>query len=160
MKPGERYTIKYVTDQPDLWSSSDPVRPELGVEFKTAKGRGVFGLLGEDGEWKAFLCYARVFLIPDCVEELEEFTREDGNIVIPYTVWSHEKGAGRTIINEVINLIRNDASMNVDRVVTLSPKTEMARKFHLRNDATQFRMNRTTVNFEYSISEEDHNDTN
>ena len=147
-----KYKIEDVTARPLLWESSDPVRPELGVEFKTSPGRGVFGLLGEDGEWKAFLCYARVFLIPNCVEELEEFTREDGNVVVPYTVWSHEKGAGRTIINEVLNLIRSDANMNIDRVVTLSPKTEMARKFHLRNDATQFRMNHTTVNFEYAVS--------
>ena len=143
--------LEYVTDRPELWSSSDPVRPELSVEFKTAPGRAVLGLLGEDGEWKAFLCYARVFLIPRDVEELEEFTREDGNIVIPYTVWSNEKGAGRAIINEVLSLVRRDASMNIDRVVTLSPKTEMARKFHLRNNAAQFRMNRTTVNFEYEI---------
>jgi len=144
--------LEYVTDRPELWGSSDPVRPELSVQFKTAPGRAVLGLLGEDGEWKAFLCYARVFLIPRDVEELEEFTREDGNVVIPYTVWSNEKGAGRTIINEVLSLIRSDASMNVDRVVTLSPKTEMARKFHLRNDAVQFRMNSTTVNFEYEVS--------
>ena len=146
-----KYKLKKVTDQVHLWESSDPVRPQLDTQFKTAQGRGVFGLLGEDGAWKAFLCYARVFLIPCDVKELEEFTREDGNVVIPYTVWSHEKGAGRTIINEVLNLIRNDPSMNIDRVVTLSPKTEMARKFHLRNKAIQFRMNNTTVNFEYTL---------
>ena len=149
-----KYTLEYVTTKPHLWETSDPVRPELDVEFKTSPGRGVFGLLGEDGEWKAFLCYARTFLIPCDVEELEEFTREDGNIVIPYTVWSHEKGAGRTIINKVLDLVRGDGSMNVDRVVTLSPKTKMARKFHLRNDAVQFRMNRTTVNFEYEVTGE------
>ena len=146
-----KQTLENVTDRPSLWEATDPVRPELDADFKTAAGRGVFGLLGEDGEWKAFLCYARTFLIPCNVEELKEFTREDGNIVIPYTVWSNEKGAGRTIINEVLSLVRRDTSMNIDRVVTLSPKTEMARKFHLRNDAVQFRMNRTTVNFEYEI---------
>ena len=145
------HTLKKVTEQTHLWESSDPVRPELDTAFKTTPGRGVFGLLGEDGAWKAFLCYARVFLIPCSVEELEEFTREDGNVIIPYTVWSHEKGAGRTIINEVLNLIRSDANMNIDRVVTLSPKTEMARKFHLRNKAVQFRMNSDTVNFEYTL---------
>ena len=147
----KKNALEHVTDRPELWSSKDPVRPELDSKFKTAPGRAVLGLLGEDGEWKAFLCYARVFLIPSDVEELEAFTREDGNIIIPYTVWSHEKGAGRTIINEVLNLVRGDPYMNVDRVVTLSPKTEMARKFHLRNDAVQFRMNRATVNFEYKI---------
>lgn len=143
-------TLEHVTDKPHLWAHTDPVRPELDVVFKTAPGRGVLGLLGEDGEWKAFLCYARTFLIPKDVKELEELTREDGNVVIPYTVWSHAKGAGRTIINKVLDLVKG-TGMNVDRVVTLSPKTKMARNFHLRNNAVQLRMNPATVNFEYTV---------
>ena len=144
------YTLKNVTEDFSLWKDSDPVRPELDVEFKTAPGRGVFGLLGDDGKWKAFLCYAKTFLIPKCVEELDQFTKEDGNVIIPYTVWSNEKGAGRTIINEVLRLIK-DIDSTVDRVVTLSPLTEMARHFHLRNGASEFRLNDLTVNFEYEI---------
>ena len=144
------YKVEYVTKRPELWSGSDPVRPELDVEFKTSPGRGVFGLLGDDGEWKAFMCYARTFLIPKNVKELDEFTDSDGNVIIPYTVWSHEKGAGRTIINEVLWMIKN-IDTGIDRVVTLSPLTSMARKFHLRNSATEFRMNESTVNFEYEV---------
>ena len=149
LKKGDlmKYTLEHVTDKPGLWEHSDPVRPELGIKFKTSLGRGVFGLLGEDGSWKAFLCYARTFLIPKNVKELDEFTREDGNIIIPYTVWSNEKGAGRTIINEVLREISKTLS-DVDRVVTLSPQTTMARKFHLRNQAWEFRVNDATVNFE------------
>tara|TARA_Y100001970_G_C14251879_1_gene872437 strand:- start:4063 stop:4518 length:456 start_codon:yes stop_codon:yes gene_type:complete len=148
-----KYTLEYVTTKPHLWETSDPVRPELDVEFKTTPGRGVFGLLGEDGEWKAFLCYARTFLIPRNVKELDDFTSEDGNIIIPYTVWSHEKGAGRTIINEVLSVV-SKTRLDIDRVVTLSPPTTMARKFHLRNDAIEFRVNDTTVNFEYEVTGE------
>jgi len=144
------YTLEHVTAKHYLWESSDPVRPDLDVKFKTSQGRDVLGLIGEDGSWKAFLCYARTFLIPKDIEELEEFTRKDGNIIIPYTVWSHEKGAGRAIINEVLKMVQK-VDIGIDRVVTLSPKTEMARKFHLRNKATQFRINLTTVNFEYVI---------
>ena len=143
-------TLENVTDRPSLWEATDPVRPELDVEFKTATGRGVFGLLGDDGEWKAFLCYARTFLIPKDVDELERLTVEDGNVIIPYTVWSHERGAGRAIINEVLKRVK-DPALGIDRVVTLSPLTTMARKFHLRNNAKEFRMNETTVNFEYEI---------
>ena len=142
--------LEHVTNQPGLWKDSDPVRPDLDVEFKTQPGRGVFGLKCEDGEWAAFLCYARTFLIPKTVKELDEFTAVDGNIVVPYTVWSRKKGAGRAIINHVLQMASR-SSMNVDRVVTLSPLTDMARKFHLRNNATQFRMNDLTVNFEYEI---------
>ena len=38
---------------------------------------------------------------------------------------------------------------HIKRFVTLSPKTEMAKKFHLRNGATELQENETTVNFEY-----------
>ena len=48
-----KYELKHVTDKPDLWADNDPVRPELDIDFKTAQGRGVFGLLGEDEKWKA-----------------------------------------------------------------------------------------------------------
>jgi len=145
-----KYELKYVTDSPALWINQDPVRPELDVKFKTAKGRGVFGLLGEDEKWKAFMCYARTFLIPQNVEELDTLTSEDGNVIIPYTVWSNEKGAGKEIINQVLQFVKN-IEYNIDRVVTLSPLTKMARKFHLRNNAKEFRVNETTVNFEYEI---------
>ena len=146
------YELMWVTGNPELWSSKDPVRPELDVKFKTAPGRSVCGLLGNDGRWKAFLCYARTSDVPRNVEELKEMTTEDGRIVVPYTVWSHEKGAGRAIIYEVIKCI-GEFAMGIDRVVTLSPLTKMARKFHLRNDAVELRVNETTVNFEYNYGQ-------
>ena len=40
-------------------------------------------------------------------------------------------------------------SNHLNRLVTLSPLTEMAKKFHLRNKAKLFRVNETTQNFEY-----------
>ena len=150
MNIDNRYTIEHVTDRPSLWSSSDPVRPELDVDFKTSPGRGVLGLMGPDGEWKAFMCYARTTSVPGSVEELDQYTSPEGSCIIPYTVWSNEKGAGREIINQVLVLAK-DPDMKVERVVTLSPTTQMARKFHLRNGATIFRTNETTVNFEYKL---------
>lgn len=140
-----------VTCKPELWSEEDPVRPELDVEFKTAKGRGVFGLLAPDGEYKAFMCYAHTNSVPRNVEELSRLTTPTGNIVIPYTVWSREKGAGRQIINKVLELV--SATSRAQRVVTLSPLTDMARKFHLRNNAFELQKNETTVNFEYTIAQ-------
>ena len=85
-------TLKEVTLDPSLWSDSDPVRPELGIDFKTAPGRGVYGLQDDDGAWKAFLCYARTTVVPTSVEELSELTNPAGQIMIPYTVWSLERG--------------------------------------------------------------------
>ena len=39
----------------------------------------------------------------------------------------------------------------IKRFVTLSPKTEMARRFHIKNGAVVFRENADTVNYEYLV---------
>ena len=143
------YWLEDVTDQPELWCDEDPVRPELDVKFKTAPGRGVFGLLKSNGEYTAFLCYSRTTAVPKSVKHLDILTAADGSVVVPYTVWSRERGAGKRIVSKVVDFVR-DTGM-AERVVTLSPQTEMARKFHLRNKAVELQVNETTVNFEYTV---------
>jgi hypothetical protein len=39
----------------------------------------------------------------------------------------------------------------LNRFVTLSPKTEMAKKFHHKNGAETFRENEDSINYEYHI---------
>jgi hypothetical protein len=39
----------------------------------------------------------------------------------------------------------------VTRFVTLSPKTEMARRFHIKNGAHVLKENDSTVNYEYIL---------
>jgi len=143
------YSLIEVTDNENLWFNKDPVRPELNIAFRTASGRRVFGLMDADGSYKSFICIARTTAIPSDTKELDEFTSEFGGIVIPYSVWSYHKGAGREIINQVLDLARGDDS--VLRVVTLSPLTDMAKRFHLRNSAFELRVNASTVNFEYIL---------
>ena len=43
------------------------------------------------------------------------------------------------------------ASHHIDRLITLSPLTDMARKFHLKNGAKEVQVNLTTQNFEYDV---------
>ena len=83
--------------------------------------------------------------------ELKKFTDPEGNIVIPYTVWSRKKGAGKTIIDHLLKLARE--TKQIERVVTLSPLTLMATNFHERNGAIQIGLNAETQNFEYSIAD-------
>ena len=45
-------------------------------------------------------------------------------------------------------------SNHLNRLVTLSPLTDMARKFHLRNGAKELQVNETSQNFEYTIENE------
>jgi len=70
------------------------------------------------------------------------------NTAVFYTIWSYASGAGRRLIEEAQQQIRKEHP-EVDTYVTLSPKTEMARKFHLKNGAEVFRENPDTVNYLY-----------
>ena len=70
-----------------------------------------------------------------------------GMITIAYTVWSHERGAGRRIINMVRDLVGPFS----DRLITLSPKTLMAKNFHLKNGARLIAENESSFNFEYAL---------
>ena len=72
-----------------------------------------------------------------------------GQIAIAYTVWSKKKGGGKLIVKEVFKKIKKSNHLN--RLVTLSPLTEMATKFHSRNGAKLLQINETTQNFEYKI---------
>jgi hypothetical protein len=144
-----KWTLENVTENVEAWFNKDPVRPELSIEFRTGVGREVFALKDESGEYKAFCCLATTTAVPRSIEELDELTSEFGVFAIPYTVWSYQKGAGREIINQLVTL--SNQSKSIIKVATLSPLTEMARRFHLRNNAIELRVNETTVNFEYPL---------
>ncbi len=148
-----KYEIEIVSDRPDLWKDGDPVRPELGVAYKTYPGRHVYGLKDESGEYIAFCCVARTWDVPQDIMSLSSLTSVDGSIFVPYTVWSLRRGAGKAIINELLCKVRED-NLGIKRVVTLSPQTEMARRFHLRNGAKEVSSNIVTVNFEYPVTPE------
>ena len=62
-------------------------------------------------------------------------------------MWSKKKGGGKLIVKEVFKMIKKSNHLN--RLVTLSPITEMATKFHLRNKAKLISVNTETQNFEY-----------
>ena len=73
-----------------------------------------------------------------------------GKIAIAYTVWSKKRGGGKLIVKEVFKKIKKSNHLN--RLVTLSPLTEMATKFHSKNGAKLLQVNETTQNFEYQVS--------
>ena len=137
----------------------DPVRHELDNDFRTGYGRKIYGVEYK-GEIHAVMCFAYTNKIPTSVEELEKFSTDAflqsamrdqniGQIAIAYTVWSTKKGGGKLIVKEVFKKIKKSNHLN--RLVTLSPLTEMATKFHLRNGAKLLQINETTQNFEYKV---------
>ena len=74
--------------------------------------------------------------------------KEEKKIAIAYTVWSRKRGAGKEIINKVLEHAK---AQGIERVVTLSPLTPMATHFHIRNGAKQISINDTSQNFEYAV---------
>ena len=138
-------------------TSEDPVRPELDNKFRTSYGRKIYGVKYK-GEIHAVMCFAFTNEIPKSVEELDMMSKDAflqsirrdyqvGKIAIAYTVWSKKRGGGKLIVKEVFKLIKKSHHLN--RLITLSPLTEMAQKFHLSNGAVQIQVNETTQNFEY-----------
>ena len=138
-------------------TDEDPIRPELDNEFRTSFGRKIYGVKYK-GEIHAVMCFAFTNEIPKDVKELDLLSKDAflqsatrdqkvGKIAIAYTVWSKKKGGGKLIVKEVYKKIKKSNHLN--RLITLSPLTEMAKKFHLRNKAKLYRVNETTQNFEY-----------
>ena len=137
----------------------DPVRPELDVKFRTSYGRKIFGVKYKK-EICAIMCFGYTNEIPKNVKELDLMTKDAhlqstlrdknvGKIAIAYTVWSKKKGGGKLIVREVFKKIKRSNHLN--RLVTLSPLTDMARNFHLRNGAIELHINEESQNFEYKI---------
>ena len=140
-------------------TDEDPVRPELDNIFRRSYGRKIFGVEYK-GEIHAVMCFAYTNEIPKSVEELEKLSTDaflqtamrdqsGGQIAIAYTVWSKKKGGGKLIVKEVFKKIKKSNHLN--RLVTLSPLTEMATNFHERNGAKLIQINETTQNFEYKV---------
>jgi len=143
----------------DCNPEEDPVRPELDNKFRTGYGRKIFGV-EYLGEIHAVMCFAYTNKIPKSVDELEKLSTDaflqtamrdqsGGQIAIAYTVWSKKKGGGKLIVKEVFKKIKKSNHLN--RLVTLSPLTEMATNFHKRNGAKLIQINETTQNFEYKV---------
>ena len=140
-------------------TTEDPVRPELDNSFRTSYGRKIYGVKYK-GEIHAVMCFAYTNEIPKSVEELDRLSQDAhlqstlrgqsvGKIAIAYTVWSKKKGGGKLIVKEVFKKVKRSNHLN--RLVTLSPLTNMASKFHKKNGAKLLQVNEKTQNFEYKV---------
>jgi hypothetical protein len=125
----------------------DPVRPEIPAEQRVNENSKIYVLENEAGEPLAVTCVKFLSEIPATVDELAKAAVKT-NTAVFYTIWSYAAGAGRQLIEEAQAEIKR-ATPEVDTFVTLSPKTEMARRFHHKNGAETYRENETTVNYLY-----------
>ena len=143
------YYLNFVKD--------DPVRPHLPMLWRIQHNREVYVLEDDEtNELRAMICVAYTSEVPKDEGELEQFSSQHNDLAQPntavfYTVWSYVPGAGRDIVLGVAKLIKD--TMPVTRFVTMSPMTDMARRFHLKNGASVLQVNSTSVNYEYKFEE-------
>jgi hypothetical protein len=141
------HTIKDLQDSLLSLIKDDPVRPEIPADQRVNVNSRIFVLKGDNDEPLAVTCVKFLESIPSSVEDLTN-TVIHTNTAVFYTIWSYAAGAGRRLIQEAQAEIQKQQP-EVNTYVTLSPKTEMARKFHMKNGAETYRENADTVNYLY-----------
>lgn len=127
----------------------DPVRPDIPADMRVSKHKFI-SVLEENNQPKAIVCVSLHDFVPSEVSELFK-DPEVPTTAIFYTIWSYAPGAGAELLRGTVEKIK-ETFPTIIRFVTLSPKTDMARKFHLKNGAIVFRENSDTVNYEYVVS--------
>ena len=126
--------------------SDDPVRPEIPVSQRIDNNGEVLVALTDSQDPAAVVCVRYCDTVPETVDQLLD--NAGGRVAVFYTIWSYKAGAGAKLIFQARDHIQSTRP-GIDRFVTLSPQTDMARKFHLRHGAFELRANTTTINYEY-----------
>jgi hypothetical protein len=144
------HTITSLQDPLINLIEDDPVRPEIPAAFRVSTTSEIFVLQHSDTyEPEAVVCVAYRDFTPADILELARDPEGMVNTAVFYTIWSYRPGAGRRLIEQAVSAIKTRWD-SVTEFVTLSPQTEMARQFHLRNGAQEWRRNGDTVNYLYS----------
>lgn len=124
----------------------DPVRPDIPRDFRVTCNRFVAALV-EENKPTSMVCVSLHDFVPQSVEDLHR-TVEQPTTAVFYTIWSYKAGEGAKLLRQTVSEIHNKYN-TVQTFVTLSPKTELARRFHLKNGAVIFRENLDTINYWY-----------
>jgi uncharacterized protein YuzE len=141
------HIIKSLTDSFFSLLNEDPVRPNIPTTERVGDNKDIFVLRDTDDKVLSITCVSYQNNVP--TKESELFKKSSSpDIAVFYTIWSYAPGAGRTLIFDAVKHIK-ETKPEIKRFVTLSPKTEMAKKFHHKNGAITFRENHESVNYEY-----------
>jgi len=141
------HLIESLTDKFFELIYQDPVRPNVPHVDRLGANKDIFVFRDEDDKVKAITCVSYQSSIPTKEAELFE-TTDSPTIAVFYTIWSYVPGAGRALIFDAVRHIK-ETRPEITRFITLSPKTEMAKRFHTKNGAGVYRENDETVNYEY-----------
>ena len=140
------HTITTITEDLETLIKDDPVRPEIPVSRRVNQNSRIY-MLKDGDQTRAVTCVKFLDVIPAAVDDLAELVGSATTAVF-YTIWSYTAGAGRELIVKTQQSIKEEFP-SINTYVTLSPKTEMARRFHLKNGAGIYRENSDTINYIY-----------
>jgi hypothetical protein len=128
----------------------DPVRPHIPLEQRINEAAEIL-ILKAGEEILAATCMQWLDEVPETEEDLVNMGK-DKQVAVFYTIWSYSPGAGATLLREAASWLKSEFK-DLRGIVTLSPLTPMAQRFHLKNGAKIRKTNATTVNYEYYFKE-------
>ena len=146
----ELHHIRDITDPLVRIIKDDPVRPHIPLEQRINDAAEIL-ILKAGEEVLAATCLQWLSTVPESEEDLVNMTKNK-EVAVFYTIWSYAPGAGATLLKQAAEWLLRDHT-NLKGIVTLSPQTPVARRFHLKNGARVRKENATTVNYEYYFKE-------
>ena len=146
----ELYHLRSTDDPLTSVVKDDPVRPHIPLEQRINDAAEIL-LLKAGEEVLAATCMQWLADIPQDEADLLALDKTH-DVAVFYTIWSYKPGAGAKLLQEAAKWLLQDYK-DIRAIVTLSPQTEMAKRFHLKNGAKIRRENPTSVNYEYYYKE-------
>lgn len=146
----ELYHLRSTADPLTSVIKDDPVRPHIPLEQRINDAAEIL-LLKAGEEVLAATCMQWLDDVPEDEEDLVEMGH-DKKVAVFYTIWSYSPGAGQKLLKQAAEWLQQEYA-DLKGIVTLSPQTEMAKRFHLKNGAKVRRQNETSVNYEYYYKE-------
>ena len=146
----ELHHIKDINDPLTRVIKDDPVRPHIPLEQRINEAAEIL-ILKAGEEILAATCMQWLKDVPEDEQDLIDMAK-DRNIAVFYTIWSYSPGAGATLLQQAAKWLKEEFK-DMQGIVTLSPQTNMAERFHLKNGAKIRRQNETSVNYEYYFKE-------
>jgi len=138
--------IKDLNDPLAQLIKDDPVRPHIPLEQRINDTAEIL-MLKAGEQVLAATCMQWLKDIPKTEQDLLDL-KENKDVAVFYTIWSYSPGAGQSLIKQAAEWLLKDFP-EIKAIVTLSPQTEMAKRFHLKNGAIVHQTNETSVNYKY-----------
>jgi hypothetical protein len=145
--------LHHITDIADPLARvilDDPVRPHIPLEQRINEAAEIL-LLKAGEEVLAATCMQWLTDIPESEQDLISMGK-DKQVAVFYSIWSYSPGAGATLLRQAAEWLLKE-HRDIKGIVTLSPQTAMAERFHMKNGARKRKTNQDTVNYEYYYRE-------